>query len=280
MTSSTRLSTIEAIYNKRAPGYDSEGGFHPAQAADYLKWMDLKPGQHVLDLACGTGAITVPAAELVGSSGKVVGVDISGDSLVIARSKAEKKGISVAFVHHDIAHLDGLEEIKEGSFDVISCAAAFVLLEDSASAVKGWAKLLKVGGVMIFDVLTPNSMVANWVLNVVGDKLNIEVNYGRTKLDSVKKVKALLTEAGLDDSDTFVSDSYSEKEVDAKDPGGMFEDMVGRKGWSESVHSGFLDPARKPLAKEMFCKEIEKLADKDGKILEEMKVIMAVGKKV
>jgi ubiquinone/menaquinone biosynthesis C-methylase UbiE len=280
MTSSTRLSTIQSIYNKRAPKYDDEGGFHPAQAADFLKWMDLKSGQQVLDLCCGTGAITVPAAGIVGPSGKVVGVDISGDSLSIARSKAEKKNLNVRFFQHDIAALDELDELEKGSFDIVTCASAFVLFEDPESVVKGWAKLLKTGGKIIFDVPTWNSMVGGWVLNVIGHKLNMPVVYDRTRVDSIEKVKALLIDAGLDDSETFVSESYNDKELDAQDAGDMFEEIVGRKGWFEEVYAGFKDPAKKGPAKEMFCQEMKKLADNDGKILEEMKFTMAVGKKV
>jgi ubiquinone/menaquinone biosynthesis C-methylase UbiE len=162
MTSSTRLSTIASIYNRRAPNYDNEGGFHPAQAADFIKWMDIRPGYRVLDLACGTGAITIPAARIVGPSGKVYGIDISGDSLSIARSKAEREGLdstSLEFLEHDIAALDELGELEEGSFDVISCASAFVLFEDPENVVGGWKKMLKTGGKMIFDVPIWNRFV-------------------------------------------------------------------------------------------------------------------------
>lgn len=123
--------------------------------------MSLRPGQHVLDLACGTGAITIPAAQIVGPSGKVFGIDISGDSLSIAKSKAEDEGINgtVTFLKHDIAALQEIEELEKASFDVISCASAFVLLEDFEGVVKGWKKLLKRGGKMIFDVPTWNRLV-------------------------------------------------------------------------------------------------------------------------
>ena len=280
MTSTTRLSTIEAIYNKRASSYDSEGGFHPVQAADYIKWMNLEPGQHVLDLACGTGAIAIPASKIVGPSGKVVGIDISGDSLAIAKSKAEKEGAGVTFIQHDVADLGGIDALQGGSFDVISCGSAFVLFEDHANTIKGWTKLLKVGGKMIFDVPTSTTMVGGWVLNVVGHTLNMPVAFDRTKLDSVEKVNALLLEAGLNDSETFVSKSYNEKELDVKDAGQLFESIVGRQDWFEDVYAGFKDPTRKEPAKEMFCEEMRNLADGDGKIKEELRFIMVVGRKV
>jgi ubiquinone/menaquinone biosynthesis C-methylase UbiE len=65
---STRLQTIRSIYDRRAPTYDSETDFHPAQAQDYLRWFStsLTPGSKILDLACGTGGLTIPFAQTSG----------------------------------------------------------------------------------------------------------------------------------------------------------------------------------------------------------------------
>ena len=92
----------------------------------------------------------------------MAGVDISGDSLSIARTKAKKGGLNptfMKFLEHDIAALDELNELEEGDFDVISCASAFVLFEDPENIVRGWKKMLKRGGKMIFDVPTWNRFV-------------------------------------------------------------------------------------------------------------------------
>lgn len=135
-------------------------------------------------------------------------------------------------------------------------------------------------GTSIADSETLSSMVGGWVLNIVRHKLNMPVAYDRTKVDSVEKVKALLKDAGLDDRETFVSDSYNDKELDAENAGDMFENIVERKGWFEEVYAGLKDPDMKGPAKEMFCQEMKRLADKNGKILEEMRFTIAVGKKV
>ena len=72
MSTLKRLKIIQVIYDARAPVYDHEGGFHPKQQADYLKWMDLKPGDDVLDLACGTGSLAISAKEIVGPRGRCI----------------------------------------------------------------------------------------------------------------------------------------------------------------------------------------------------------------
>src|SRR5688500_1973539 len=47
----------------------------------------LKPGDRVLDVACGTGALTLAAAERVGQHGSIVGLDASPEMLAVARRK-------------------------------------------------------------------------------------------------------------------------------------------------------------------------------------------------
>jgi ubiquinone/menaquinone biosynthesis C-methylase UbiE len=72
--------------------------------------MSLCPANNVLDLAGGTGAITIPAARAVGPSGTVFGVDISPASLSIARDKATNQGLGNAtFVEHDTEHCTRLK---------------------------------------------------------------------------------------------------------------------------------------------------------------------------
>ncbi len=67
-------------------------------------------------------------------------------------------------MEHDIGNLVGLETrgIVEGTIDLITCAAAFVLVENPGAAVKNWAKLLKKGGKLICRHLYGD----NWRLGI------------------------------------------------------------------------------------------------------------------
>ena len=49
-------------------------------------------GERLLDVACGTGAVTLPAAQRVGSTGQVIGLDPSPEALVVARSLNGQQG--------------------------------------------------------------------------------------------------------------------------------------------------------------------------------------------
>lgn len=66
-----KTSQIAAIYDSRSAQYDQS--FHPRLAADLIKWAELKPGQKVLDLCCGTGLVALLAKQAVGFHGKVIG---------------------------------------------------------------------------------------------------------------------------------------------------------------------------------------------------------------
>lgn len=92
------------MYDARSDVYD-QNMVHVEQARDFINWAQLKPGHSLLDLACGTGLVTIAAKEAVGDSGHVVGVDISDGMLKIARQKAEDKRLSVRFINHDISTL-------------------------------------------------------------------------------------------------------------------------------------------------------------------------------
>src|SRR5919202_168929 len=77
------------IYSGTAPE-NYERYFVPAigapLAAELLDVAALRPGERVLDIACGTGIVTRLAAERVGADGAVAGVDINPGMLGVARS--------------------------------------------------------------------------------------------------------------------------------------------------------------------------------------------------
>ena len=71
-------------------------------AEKFVEILDIKPGMQVLDVACGTGNLAIPAAR---KGARVTGVDIASNLLEQARARAETEGLKIALEEGDAEHL-------------------------------------------------------------------------------------------------------------------------------------------------------------------------------
>lgn len=100
----------------------------------------LKPGIRVLDMGCGSGAITRSIAGKVGSTGYVVGVDPNGNLIEQARQNAANQP-GLAFEQGDVYTFDTSER-----FDVVTCARTLQWLAQPKEALINLKRLVKPGG--------------------------------------------------------------------------------------------------------------------------------------
>ena len=134
-------------FKQWAPAYDATEYVRVA-AARLVELAQLCKGECVLDLATGTGLAALPAAEAVGSTGQVIGTDISLNMLEQARGKIAATGLTNIQVREgDAAQPD----FADRSFDVVLCASAIFFLPDQLSAVREWRRVLRPGGRVIFS---------------------------------------------------------------------------------------------------------------------------------
>jgi ubiquinone/menaquinone biosynthesis C-methylase UbiE len=105
-------------------------------------------GMKLLDLACGTGELSVRLAQ---KGYDVTGADLSGDMLSVAQMKAQAQSMPIQFFQQDMTELEEL-----GEFDIIGIFCdSLNYLEDEQAVKKtfeGVYRLLKKGGLFIFDV--------------------------------------------------------------------------------------------------------------------------------
>lgn len=80
-----------------------------------LNFADLKPGEAVLDVGCGTGSLAIEAKRHVGSTGSVCGIDASPEMLARAGRKAAKTGCEVVFKNGAAQALP----FADGQFDAV-----------------------------------------------------------------------------------------------------------------------------------------------------------------
>lgn len=262
----TQPEFAKHMYNARASNYDDS--WHPTFAKFMADSLGLKPGEKLLDLACGTGLVALPAAQQLGPSGEAVGVDISDGMLQELHAKLnanENQYLHVRIYNHDITKLDEIEELQKGHFDAISCASALVLLQEPAVALQRWSEYLKPGGRLITDSTDINNLPFGTALERVFQRLGVESPHNRLWAVDGSSLQRVLWQAGLEvDKIWFKAPAGKGPEYhDISEAEERFDVIANGPLNKSLVDHGLLDQA-KPL----FIEEWKKLANDEGKILE------------
>ncbi|MGQ7847668.1 class I SAM-dependent methyltransferase [Granulosicoccus sp. 3-233] len=104
----------------------------------------IRNGDRVLDVACGTGALTRAAVNTAGASGHVVGLDANPDMLDVARSKAMP-----------VEWLEGVAEnlpMPDNRFDAVVSQFGFMFFDDKPAALREMMRVLRPGGTLAVAV--------------------------------------------------------------------------------------------------------------------------------
>jgi ubiquinone/menaquinone biosynthesis C-methylase UbiE len=76
-----------------AAGMESRFRYRFFGPVNILKGADIQPGQIVLEVGCGTGYFTLPAARLIGEQGCLVAMDVLSESVELVSKKVQKAGL-------------------------------------------------------------------------------------------------------------------------------------------------------------------------------------------
>ena len=123
----------------------------PAHAA-VLRMARLAAGERVLDVACGTGLVTLPAAREVGPAGRVEATDLSEEMVGIVRDRAAEHGLpQVAARRAGAGELGG----EDASFDAVLCSLGLMYVPDPDAALRETFRVLRPGGRAVVAVWGP-----------------------------------------------------------------------------------------------------------------------------
>jgi len=134
---------LAEVYDRCAPGFGSGLGYFETFGARLVELAAPAEGDRVLDVAAGRGACLFPAAERVGPTGFVQGVDLSAAMTAHLAADIAERGVANAAA----ARMDAqAPTVPEAAYDVVLCAFALFLMPDPRRAAAGFRRALRPGG--------------------------------------------------------------------------------------------------------------------------------------
>ncbi len=134
----------QQTYDSAADYFDARPlGFWARYGQRTVERLELSAGARVLDVACGSGASALPAAEAVGPTGRVTGVDLAERLLTLGREKARQRGlINVEFLQADMTNLG----YPDGHFDAVICVFGIFFISNMEAQVAELWRMVRPGG--------------------------------------------------------------------------------------------------------------------------------------
>jgi SAM-dependent methyltransferase len=162
-----------------------------------LRAAGVSEGMRVLDLGCGAGDVSILAAEFVGPSGSVVGIDRNADVIAVANERARSSGLR----NIDFRHVELHAFTSDASFDCVVGRYVLIHQANPADFLRGGARFLRPQGVIAF--LEPDStrsfdsspVVPRW--HVIGELLRAAFNDVLPHYDVANRMAEHFFNAGL-----------------------------------------------------------------------------------
>jgi ubiquinone/menaquinone biosynthesis C-methylase UbiE len=196
MDNRTRLLKLKETFNGASAGYDRPALRFFVHAADRLAdHMALAGNEHILDVACGTGTVSLACAERLGQ-GQVTGVDLSEGMLEQARAKAASRQLdNVSF---ECANLESMD-FGTDAFDGACCGFGVFFMPDMEAAFRIIARHVRPGGaigISSFTGAVMEPLATAFVDRMQGFGVDIPPLSWK-RLDEAAKHQALYASAGI-----------------------------------------------------------------------------------
>ena len=207
-----KASRVRGVYDSVASKYDimnelMSGGLHSAWKAYTVMVANLKEGDQVLDIAGGTGDLSMAFSKKVGNSGRVVHTDINEAMLRVGRDRLTDKGLILPTLVCDAEQLP----FPDKHFNLVSVAFGLRNMTHKDLALKEMCRVLKPGGKLLVlefsKVAKPLEKAYDWysfnVLPRLGSMVAGDADSYRYLAESIRmhpgqqELKALMQQAGF-----------------------------------------------------------------------------------
>lgn len=197
-------------FNAASDAFDASAlGFRDNFGRETVEKISIRAGARVLDVCCGTGSSAIPAAELVGSSGFVIGVDLADRLVALAREKARRRALqNIIFRVADMLELDYQAE----SFDAVLCVFGIFFVPDMPAAVRELWRFVRPGGQLAItswgrNVLEPaDSAFWQSVLGLRPDLNKVCNPWDR--INDPEGLRRMLREGGVEAGEVITENSW------------------------------------------------------------------------
>lgn len=191
---------IVDVFDTIAAGYDHTALRFFSFAADrVVKTLDPRPGQKILDIATGTGAIAIACAQAVKPDGRVIAIDLSSAMLDMALQNAQRMGLD----NVDQFQMDAdTLEFRKNNFDHSICSFGLFFLPEMQKALAEWMRVTKPGGKVVFTSFAEasfNPMVKLFIEQL--ESLGLDMNdrpFATQRLSNPEVCKELMLDVGFE----------------------------------------------------------------------------------
>lgn len=204
-TNEDRAVLVQDMFDRIAGRYEllnmvMTAGLHRVWNRKVIGAANLLPGDHVLDLACGTGSLSRDLAKKVGSEGRVLGVDFSKEMLRAAESRPR------ANIEYRFGDATKLEGVPSGGFDAATIAYGARNIPDLDALFSEMSRAVRPGGAVVcLEIARPKNALFSafyglWfdrIVPKVGGKISGDVKAYSYLPESVKAFVAAEDLAGI-----------------------------------------------------------------------------------
>jgi ubiquinone/menaquinone biosynthesis C-methylase UbiE len=257
---------VESVFDSVAQGYGRLDYF-PHFGKRLVRRADLRSGMHVLDVACGRGAVLIPAAKAVGRGGLAVGIDLSSAMVAKTRQTARQAGLDQVLTYQMDAEALTFDN---NAFGVVLCGFALFFFPHLEEALAEIMRVLKPGGTLA--VSTWGDGDPAWEkLDTMLSEYTPVVRVRSWNLSTPDELRICLRMAGFADV-SVISESY---DCVMPDEQGWWDQM-----WAISQRATLDQMPPETLArfKEAYLAELHKLRKPDG-IHQRLTAHLAVARK-
>ena len=271
---------VAAGFTETAPRYGTGGGdFFADMGGRLVDLAEVRPGARVLDVGCGKGAVTIPAARLAGPGGMVHAIDLAAPMVDATQARARKLGLTNITVQPGDAEDPGsYPGLPPASFDVVLAGYVIQFLPRPDLAARRWLSLLTPGGTAGFSWGLAQDPA--WVpvmaavdAHVPAGVPGFEAFFRRPPFTGIDPVEQMLTSSGYHQVDTVTV----EIETVYNSPGQWWTACRSRAPWAISWRH--IPPAQLQVALTEAFAVMEALRGPDGTLARTLTFAITTGRR-